>query len=169
MFGGSTHLVLLHSVCTSREISILNSTHHVVSIFDIQVMIGAYSFSVGQLQYTIDESFNIIMSVMIGILGFVIVMSIICVILTCCGCGRRPKSSLPTVSAAPYESLTADETKSTTSSEEDISRKSKSSKKSRSSVLATGPVEPGGIQVKAVRKTSEFDNEGFVNVGDVKL
>jgi hypothetical protein len=107
-----------------------------------------YTFAANQIEYVIDESFNPVMAIMIAILGFVIVLSLICIVLTACGCGRRPQSTSGSVAAAaPYRPVSTDETKSMKSSAKASTRQSKTS-------------ETSGVQVKAVRKKSEFDGDG---------
>ena len=53
------------------------------------MIIGGYSFGANQIKYTSDDSFSVVMMIMIAILGVVIIVSLICVFLTCAGCGRQ--------------------------------------------------------------------------------
>jgi len=77
---------------------------------NVTVCIGQYSFPANQIQYVLDEPFNVIMSVMIAILAFIVIVSLVFGILTICRCGQ-PGRSLPSRDAVPYEQMEDDETR----------------------------------------------------------
>jgi len=72
-----------------------------------QISVGfTTSQTLGKLLYTLDEPFSVIMIVMLSVLGFIALVSVLCGILTLCGCQCGENQSTTSIhSDISYETL----------------------------------------------------------------